>query len=267
MAKCRDKSVQTLNDKGYNVVKLPRAAIEPMDWIGRDDKAMEHLGAISTVLTTTAALPATTSAPVAELSGQQTSRLDLAVGLRVLANVLQAFGASSPSLDLGFKKAKSMTFTYGNVTSTKVNIGLAGGYLGASAVMLANPIARHYLADDDTEAYLITEVLKSNEISIAASDDKGVAVDVDVPVIQGLVGTNVGVKAGSAGSTKVTVTGATPLTFAFKAFEIAFVNGNWTMQGTEANDGMSFATSVGGGPAAPSGDPVLLRPSGLLRLK
>jgi hypothetical protein len=37
MAKKKDPSITFLNKFGYNVVKLPRAGIEPMDIIGKDD--------------------------------------------------------------------------------------------------------------------------------------------------------------------------------------------------------------------------------------
>ncbi len=43
MAWCEDKAVGYLNRYGYNVLKLPRAGIEPLDVIG-DDRHVEKLG-------------------------------------------------------------------------------------------------------------------------------------------------------------------------------------------------------------------------------
>lgn len=265
MARCSDKSIGKLNDKGYNVVKLPRAGIEPMDWIGRDERATECLGPVGSVLINTAMPPASTTSPVAELSGQQSSKLDVGIGLRVLGNVLQAFGASTPSLDGAFAKAKTLTFTYGNVTSTKVDVGKAAGYLGASSAHPGNPLANHYLLDDDTTAYLITEVLKSNEISITATDANGANVPMDAGVIQGLVGGKVNIKADSSSAAKLTLSGATPVTFGFKAFEISFDNGAWRMRGAGTDGGLAFA-AVADGSSQDVGEPVLLGP-GMLRLK
>ena len=70
MAKCNDKSVQTLNNRGYNVVKLPRAGIEPMDILGKDSKAAEWLGPLSDVWSTTAPAPVPSTMPSLEISGQ-----------------------------------------------------------------------------------------------------------------------------------------------------------------------------------------------------
>ena len=46
--KKKDPSVTYLNKLGYNVVKLPRTGIEPMDVIGRD-QTVQWLGAIDAI--------------------------------------------------------------------------------------------------------------------------------------------------------------------------------------------------------------------------
>ena len=45
LVKKKDPSVTYLNKLGYNVVKLPRTGIEPMDVIGRD-QTVQWLGPI-----------------------------------------------------------------------------------------------------------------------------------------------------------------------------------------------------------------------------
>jgi hypothetical protein len=59
MPKKKDPSVTFLNRFGYNVVKLPRAGIEPMDVIGRDDTT-QWLGQFSSVWKSTTAPPVPT---------------------------------------------------------------------------------------------------------------------------------------------------------------------------------------------------------------
>lgn len=265
MAKCGDKSVQALNSRGYNVVKLPRAGIEPMDMLGKDHQATEWLGPLADVWKTTAALPTVTINPSMEISGQQTNSLDLAVGLKMLGNVLAAFGASTPSLDLGYKNARSLQFTYGQVTTTSVRPLQAGNYLAAGTLNSANPLVKHYMLEDESEAYLIFDVLKSNEISVIAADEHGAEVKVDLGVIQGLVGAKVGLAAAGSGGNKLTYTGTAPVTFAFRAFEISFDQGVWQLQGAGAGD-LSFATAVGG-KGEPAGEPILLRANGLINIK
>ena len=265
MAKCGDKSVGKLNSKGYNVVKLPRAGIEPMDILGKDKKATELLGSLAAVWNTTAAAPVTSTVPALDISGQESNSLDLSIGLNMLGNVLKAFGASTPSLDAAYKKARTLQFTYGNVTSTSVQPLQAGNYLASGTLNTANPLVRHYMLEDEAEAFLIFDVLKSNEISVVAKDEHGVDLKVDAGVIQGLVGAKVGLKTASSNETKLTYTGAVPVTFAFRAFEISFDQGVWNLQGA-ASDGLSFATSVGGS-GEPAGEPILLRANGLINLQ
>ena len=265
MAKCGDKSIQALNSRGYNVVKLPRGGIEPMDILGKDKQATEWLGPLADVWSTTVASPIVTTNASMEISGQQTNSLDLSVGLKMLGNVLAAFGASTPSLDAGYKNARSLQFTYGQVTSTSVRPLQAGNYLAAGTLNSANPLVKHYMLEDESDAYLIFDVLKSNEISVVATDQHGAEIKVDLGVIQSLVGAKVGLAVAGSGGTKLTYKGVAPVTFAFRAFEIAFDHGTWTLQGAGTDD-LSFATSVGGN-GEPAGEPILLRPHGLINLK
>lgn len=74
MAKCGDRSVQTLNSKGYNVIKLPRAGIEPMDILGKDDQSTELLGPLADVWNTTVALPTAMTSPAMDISDSRRMR-------------------------------------------------------------------------------------------------------------------------------------------------------------------------------------------------
>src|SRR5688572_13471339 len=102
MPKKKDPSVTFLNRFGYNVVKLPRVGIEPLDLIGRDETT-QWLGPLASVWKSTEATP-TPSAPrpAAPINGQKTDQLQLTFGLKILANSLAAFGASVPALDVAY---------------------------------------------------------------------------------------------------------------------------------------------------------------------
>ena len=51
MARCKDPALNYLNREGYNVVKLPRAGLEPMDVLGRDGRSLERLGKLQRIWT------------------------------------------------------------------------------------------------------------------------------------------------------------------------------------------------------------------------
>ena len=114
MALCKDPSITFLNKFGYNVIKLPRVGIEPMDIVGKD-KSTEWLGKLSGVWKTTMAPPVPRPPqPAADVAGQQSDKLELSIGLKILENALRAFGASAPSLNFAFNKARKIQFTFGS---------------------------------------------------------------------------------------------------------------------------------------------------------
>ena len=47
--KPKDPSITFLNKYGYNVVRLPRTGIEPMDIVARDEQDILNLGPLSKV--------------------------------------------------------------------------------------------------------------------------------------------------------------------------------------------------------------------------
>jgi hypothetical protein len=259
MAKKKDPSITFLNKFGYNVVKLPRVGIEPMDVIG-SDTTTQWLGPIRTVWQSTVPEPTPGAPnPAAALVGQQTDQLDISFGIKILANALSAFGATVPSLEFAYTRARKVTFTYTDVTSTAVAPFEAGNYLTKGTLNTDNPVVKHYFQDPDAEAFLIVEVLKSASITVTATDSKGTTVGVDVPAIQGVVGANVTVKASSSGENSITYTGKAPVTFGFRVDRIEFDSGVWSLSGAAASGGFAFAAAAGGGGSdASSTGPILL---------
>lgn len=253
MAKKKDPAVTYLNKFGYNVVKLPRAGIEPMDVIGVDD-APQWLGALSLVWTSSAPVPVPgPPRPAVAIVGQKTDQLDLAFGLRILANALAAFGATVPSIDLAYQRARKIQFSFTNVTSTAVAPLQAGNYLAEGTLNTGNPVVRHYFMGDDAEAFLIVDVLKSDSITATATDAHGVEVGVDVPAIQAAVGAKVSVKTQNASSSTLTYTGQTPVTFGFMVDRIEYNGTRWALSGTAPGGRLAFDVDAGGveAPATP----------------
>lgn len=268
MALCKDPVTKELNDRGYNLVKLPRAGIEPMDVLGREDDSMEKLGSIAEVWTSTAALPAV-GAPtaVAGIAGEKSSDLDLGIGLKLLSNVLAGLGGgiSLPTLNLAYKRAKKVQFKFTNVESTSITPFALGKFLAGGTLDMSNPFAAHYFGNDETQEYIIFDVLKSDSISVTAKGESGTEVEADVGALSGALNANVKAKAGSAGSTEITFQSTVKATFAFKLFEVFFENGKWTPRGVGADDDLSFAAPASSTGAF--GTSVVVAPGRLLRLK
>jgi hypothetical protein len=265
MAICKDPSLTYLNSSGYNVVKLPRTGIEPMLVLGKRS-SLELLGKLSSIWKTTAPEPIPgPPIPVAELDGKKSDKLELSIGLKMLANVLQGLGLGGalPSLDFAFTRARKVQFTYSNVTSTSIMPLDAGNYLASGDLNTNNPLVEAYFLGDDGDAFLIVDVLKSDTLTVTASAEDGTDVKLDVPAIQGLVGGKIGVQSGNAGDSTISFKGPTAIAFGFKAFGIAFQNGKWSLVGVKPSGDMAFAVGDEG-----SGDSagVLFTTTGLTNL-
>jgi hypothetical protein len=243
LPKKKDPSITFLNKFGYNVIKLPRTGIEPMDVIGRDH-VMQWLGPISRVWTSAGpdpvpSLPHQASA----VNGQRTDALDLSLGLSILANTLAAFGASVPSLDVAYKNAHSVQFSYTNVTSTSVSPFDAGNYLAQGTLRSDNPVVKNYFSSDKAEAFLIVEVLKSDSITVTATDSHGTAVGIDLPHIQDVVNAKIGIKPSNASNSTITFTGPVAVTFGFAVQQIARIGNTWSLRGAAPSADIAFAAS------------------------
>jgi len=249
LPKKKDPSITFLNKFGYNVIRLPRTGIEPLDVIGRDHST-QWLGPLSKVWTSAGPEPLPGPPhPAAAVNGQRTDALELSIGLSVLANTLAAFGASAPSLNAAFKNAHAVQFTYTNVTSTSVSPFDAGNYLTSGTLQTDNPVVKNYFGNEKVKAYLIVEVLKADSITVTATDSHGTELGVDLPHIEGVLDAKVGVKPSSSSNSTVTFTGPVPVTFGFAVQQIARQGDSWILCGAAPSADIAFgATGFGMGP-------------------
>ena len=253
--KKKDPSITFLNKFGYNVIRLPRKGIEPLDVIGRD-QAMQWLGPLAKVWTSASPEPQPgPPQPAAAVNGQRTDALELSFGLSILANTLAAFGASAPSLNTAYKNAHAVQFTYTNVTSTSVSPFDAGNYLASGMLRTDNPVVKNYFGDGKVSAYLILEVLKADSITVTASDSHGEEVGIDLPHIEGIMDAKIGVKPSSSANSTVTFTGPAPVTFGFAVQQIARQGQSWILRGAAPSAALAFGVSTFGMGPQPSEEP------------
>ncbi len=251
MALCSDPALTYLNNLGYNVVRLPRTGIEPLDVLGRDGKSFERLGRLEQVWKSAVPVPVPGPAGnAAAIKGQRTDGLNLSVGLKILSSALGAMGAVVPELGFAYNRARKIQFTFGDVEIIGVDPLAVGEYLAAGDLAGANPFVAHYFEDGDAEAYVITEVLRSGSVTVTATSESGQSVAIDVPAIAGAVGAKVSVGMTSSAGNELTFSG-TPVVFGFKTFGIAHVNGSWRVHGVKPGADFAFAVQPGAaGPGA-----------------
>jgi len=261
MAMCQDPRLTYINNLGYNVVRLPRTGIRPLGVLGKDQKTVNYLGTIDQIWSTSAEPPACgTPNAVAALAGQATSDIKLSVGLDILAGALSGmFGSTAPSLKFAYNRAKSVQFKFAEVQTVGIDAFLVGNYLASGDLKDGNAFVTRFFHGAQTEAFVITEILQAKSISVTAKAESGSEVGVDVPAIQGALGAKVNVSAAGSLNTEVTYTGPDYLTFGFKVFGIAIVDGVWQVHGVLP--GADIAFEPGG-----TLEPILLTRSGLLEM-
>ncbi len=239
--KCKDPKLTYLNDLGFNVIKLPRSGISPLDVLGRDGESIERLGSLPQIWSSEEDLPETRpSQTAAQINGEKTKSMKLSVGLSILSNILKGMGAAVPQLKFAYRRARKVEFSFSNVRTSAVDPFEAGKFLTSGDLDTDNPFVSRYFEDEGTEAFIITEVLESDTITVTALDEKERGIEVDVPAIEGVVGANVSVGTGGASNTAISYQGAAFLAFGFKTFGIAFVDGDWEVEGVPASGNIAF---------------------------
>ncbi|WP_263373022.1 gasdermin [Granulicella aggregans] len=256
--KQKDPSISKLNDLGYNVIKVPRTDIAPLDLLAHDASSpqLRKIGTISTFWKTAAPIPVPGPPSAASsLNNTHSNKLELGFGLDLLKGALAVFGASAPSLDLSHTSARSLQFNYTGVTTVSIDTGLIGDYLTEGTLNVGNPETKHRFLDEGSQVYIITEVIRSTSITVTATDDQGNGVSLSAPEINGIVGGNVSVKPSSATNSAITFESATtPPTaanFGFKAMLLtwqptpggALGSGTGTWAFADADD-ITFAAPV-----------------------
>ena len=251
MALCKDTSLTYLNSLGYNVVRLPRTGIEPLERArGKTAKASnDWVGSTRCGARPSRSLNSTPHSPERNINGQKTDELKLSVGLKMLASVLNAMGAAIPELSFAYQRATAIRFMLTNVHVISVDPFNMGDYLSAGDLHSHNPFVVRYFTEDDTDAFILTEVLKSDRLTVVASTDDGVEVSVDVPAIQQVLGATVAVSASNARHTEITYQGRECVTFGFKAFSVAYEHGAWRVQGLPPAAALAFPV-----PGQPGGE-------------
>jgi hypothetical protein len=226
-----DPLVTHLKAYGYNPVRLPRADIKPLQMLYKDRKDLSQLGELTSVLINRSGsntqIPKTKeNIPAANISGKKTADMSFGIGLSFLGNIISAMGGSILGLDIKYQQAKSISFGYDEVVQDKIELNELDKYLNNSDI---NPFSG-YVNDllDADEVYVITSVIKSKKFSVYAIDSRGANVQVNIPEIQGIVGSDVNVDAQSQGSAVITYEGKVLLVFGFLAVQVFYDNGVYT---------------------------------------
>lgn len=219
MGMCRDKSVNHLANLGLNTILHPEQGIAPLALLGEADGQRALIGTLDQVVTDPGELPTVTSAIAGNINGERSSRLPVELGLDVLGNLIGAMGGNL-GINAAYARARRVEFQFANVHRDRANVIGIGDFLQHAQIRWDHPILRRYLFDDGN-LYILTEIVRSKEVSMTAFDERKASLELEVPVIQQIVGGKV--KVGTEGSSRTTISyqGEVDLAFGFVAIELS----------------------------------------------
>lgn len=235
MGVCTDDSNSFLRDVGYNVVRLPRDFMPPLSLLGKQKGAVEVVGMLDDLITTPPGpLPTiTVDQTVASISGQKTSAMKLSIGLSILNGLIAGLGGGKLGAGADYTNARKMTFEFNNVLSDSVSPAAVGKFLRDGDVDDGNPLFAQYVLGNGS-LFVVTERLRSAEITTSFEGNSGVGANVDVPVIANQVGGSLAVTTAAGRSNAITFKGPKPITFGFKCFEVGVKHGEITLFAVKA---------------------------------
>lgn len=226
---CSDPFVNSMKSFGYNIVRLPKADIRPLQLLYKNGDSLERLGAVTKLLISGDNIhvpQVSLDTPAANVSGSRTGEMKIGLGLSLLGTIIGAMGGSSLGLESEYRQAKSAVFEFQNVLEDKIEVVDLDQYLGDADINPASVYVAKLLEAD--KLYVTTSTIKSSKFIFEARDTNGTAIKVDVPAIQGVVSTNIKVGTESAVDSKLTYEGKIPLVFGFQAVQIYYDNGSYT---------------------------------------
>src|SRR5262249_34318716 len=112
---CTDPLLKLLKQYGYNIVRLPRAEIGPLQVLSRHGSDLDRFGVLTTILEPgREPPPIRRDAVAANVAGEQarTGGLGAAVGLPLLGNVIAAMGGSKLGLEAKYVGARTFSFEF-----------------------------------------------------------------------------------------------------------------------------------------------------------
>lgn len=121
MSICNDQSTQFLRRQGYNVVRHPNARIRPTDLVGTQGGETLYLGKLNQLIGESAeGLPSIEeNVESAEISGQSSSKMTIAIGANVLGNLIGAMGGNL-GVETSYTNAQRIEFSYSGVLNDLV---------------------------------------------------------------------------------------------------------------------------------------------------
>lgn len=270
MSACKDQAIDYLNRLGYNALRLPKEGITPLLVLSRNPST-----SVSSLFGHITDMVEEPDQPLPKLwnnleagtiSGLKTNRLDLNFGISILNTLLSAINAKSAGIEAVFNAASTIEFEYENVLYDNVMPASVSNYLRRVTPFIDDSLLSQF--NEQGEAYIIIDVLKSNSFGIRAYRENASGIDLNVSALQDVVGATSKVSIEKKSDLKISFKGEKPLGFGFKACPIWVENIDGKLRfrlNPDTNQAIDFRGSADTTPEAEEElIPVLIAPNELM---
>lgn len=217
-----------LASQGYNMVALPRADIEPLLLLSRENSHLSSLDSPLGLLfepdMAPLPLPATDTA---DITGQKTFEFGLKAGFHFLDGIFRNIGLNSSKLRVKADGEQSykVAFSFEQVTERKVGLLDLDNFL-TGAIPLEKEFRTYAVRLKKSELYVITSVLGSTAFFLRVEDANGQSLDLDT-TLQGAAEANVAINRSKNNGFTISHQDGPPLIFAFKAVQVLYDKARW----------------------------------------
>jgi len=246
---CQDRATKALNAQGYSLVRYPRANIAPLDLVAGESAKLDWLGPLSDVWTARAPAPAPVEINSPNFTYQRSGEFAGSIGVRILQGLIRNVGGNVKG---NVTISSTLSFTYEAPKQYSIAPTAVGKILSSGDLDVNHPLVRRYVDEEnalDSRLYVITEVLRARKllVRVTAADEATAAADAQA--LQGLASGSASVSSKDERHSEIAFDGSVDLTFAFRAFELGYVNGRWDMLGAAPDDRFMGGGSQSAGPA------------------
>ena len=171
---CRDPLLGLLREQGYNVVRMPRTGLSPLQILTCQGTDLQPLGEMKTLLESDEPPPAIVrDATFADFRGNvvRSGLVSAELGLGFLGNLLAALGGSNTGLESAARVAETIQYTFRDVRQDAVAIAELDSCLSRSKLRPGLPGLGRLLAQD--AIYVTTATLKCRSLDLEIMSKSG----------------------------------------------------------------------------------------------
>jgi hypothetical protein len=210
---------ELFNNYGYFPVMNPSDAIKPLDVVLtprahiETDGYLMHFGPLQSSLEGTSPPKIDMDHKASNLQDGKITKLDSGINLKFLNNIFARFKAASVAMNAAYQKAATIKTSFENIMIDRIDKEELNTYLLNSKFKNDSLLERELKT---SQLGIIYEIIKSNLFVVAALDEAGESLDINIEALMEELGAKGQISAKKGVDKTISYKGDQPLTIGFK---------------------------------------------------